>query len=159
MALAGISLGSNLGEREKKLRLGLELLQIEGLKIDRQSTVIETEPVGYQSTNRFLNQCVLVQTHLPAEELLLLLLRIEQKAGRVRNEGQISDRYLDLDLLFLEDRVVQTPTLCLPHPRLQERYFVLAPLREILPGWIHPVLGLSVEQMFEKLMHSNTVPY
>lgn len=102
--------------------------------VDRQSSFIETEPWGFQSANRFLNMCVRVLTCLSPEQVLAVTKQIERELGRTTKsvDGQYHDRPIDIDILMYDDLNIDLPDLKLPHPHMQERDFVMIPLREIL---------------------------
>jgi len=140
-----IALGSNLGERERNLQRALELLgSTEGLRITQRSSWHETAPVGGPpGQGDFLNGACEVMTTCTPEELLARCLEIEAALGRVRAELN-GPRSLDLDLLWFEGEVRDTSSLTLPHPRWEERAFVLAPLAELVPLQLLPRCGETV---------------
>lgn len=129
-----LSLGSNLGDREATMRRAIGLLNERAGSVDRQSSFIETEPWGFESTNKFLNMCVRLLTTLSPEQLLMATKQIERELGRTQKSvnGQYHDRPIDIDILMYDDLQLSTPDLTLPHPHMQERDFVMVPLREIL---------------------------
>lgn len=129
-----LSLGSNLGDREATMRRAIGLLNERAGSVDRQSSFIETDPWGFESTNKFLNMCVRLLTTLSPEQLLLATKQIERELGRTQKSvnGQYHDRPIDIDILMYDDLQLSTPDLTLPHPHMQEREFVMKPLREIL---------------------------
>ena len=133
-----IALGSNLGDRGRHLdRAVLEIDAIPGVRVTAVSDWIETEPVGGPAGSpRYLNGAVLVETRLGARELLDALLALERAHGRERVGGRDAPRTLDLDLLLLGDVAVDEPGLVVPHPRLEERLFVLEPLSRIAPDLV-----------------------
>jgi 2-amino-4-hydroxy-6-hydroxymethyldihydropteridine diphosphokinase len=146
LATAYLCLGSNLGEREANLRQALALLTLK-VKLQEVSSIYETEPVGLREQPLFLNLVCRVTTTSSPEELLLLVKDIESRMGRAAG-GQIdSPRPIDIDILFYDDKVVDTPNLVIPHPRLKDRAFVLIPLTEIAPDLIHPQLNKSISQL------------
>ena len=149
MAEALIALGSNVGDREGHLRFAVD--RIGGLgRVKAVSSWHETAPVGYLEQGMFLNGAVVLETEMAPEELMGALLRIEAERGRERRVAN-GPRTLDLDLLMYADRVMDVPGLTLPHPRMHERAFVLAPLAEVAPGAVHPVLKQSVKRLWEGL--------
>jgi 2-amino-4-hydroxy-6-hydroxymethyldihydropteridine diphosphokinase len=146
LAIAYLCLGSNLGEREASLRQALTLLSPK-VTVDAVSSIYETEPIGYREQPLFLNLVCRITTNLPPEELLHLAKEIETQMGRVPSDQINSPRPIDIDILFYEDKIMETQELTIPHPRLQDRAFVLIPLAEIAPGLVHPRLGKSISQL------------
>ena len=143
MARAFVGLGSNLGDQQGLIADAIELLgSEEGIEVVAVSTLRETDPVGYEDQPRFLNGVAELDTELPPRELLGRLLEIERRLGRVRGQGpRFGPRTIDLDLLLVGSVVLDEPGLTLPHPRLQERRFVLEPLAELDPGLEIPGRG------------------
>jgi len=131
-----LSLGSNLGDREDMLRRAITLIEERVGAVQRVSTFIETEPWGFQSKHPFLNAAVMVRTTLSPIECLDRTQQIERELGRKSKsrDGKYHDRPIDIDLLLYGDQTVSTPRLTIPHPLMQERDFVMIPLREILPS-------------------------
>jgi 2-amino-4-hydroxy-6-hydroxymethyldihydropteridine diphosphokinase len=141
---AYLGLGSNLGDREANLDRALELLS-QRMKIDRISSIYDTEPLGDTDQPRFLNIVCRVFTRLSPEGLLALAKGIESKMGRHGKSGQ--PRPIDIDILLYGDTIVETPGLVIPHPGMAERAFVLVPLAEIAPNLVHPVSGKKIKEM------------
>jgi 2-amino-4-hydroxy-6-hydroxymethyldihydropteridine diphosphokinase len=153
--LAAVALGSNLesrfGDREANLREAVRRIESLG-EVRAVSSFYDTEPVGYREQPRFLNGAMLLETELGPQELMRRLLGVERAMGRER-EGAVAKgpRVIDLDLLLYGDWVLWAEDLILPHPRMEERRFVLEPLAEIAPDWVHPVLGVTARELLDRL--------
>lgn len=145
-----LSLGSNLGDRERLLERALEKLAASGVRVLRVSSVYETEPVDRRSQPWFLNMVVEAETALLPRVLLMRIRRIELELGR-RRLGTKGPRPIDIDVLLYGDAVIRTPELTVPHPRMGERRFVLEPLAELVPQLRHPLNGRTVWQMLEAI--------
>lgn len=142
LRIAYVSLGANLGDRERSLRRALELLGArEGVRVVRVSSFRDTEPWGPVEQPTFVNAAAELETSLAPRELLDTLLAVEQDLGRVREGPRYGPRTIDLDLLLYGDAVVAEPGLELPHPRLHERRFALEPLAELDPSLVVPGRG------------------
>lgn len=151
MATVYIGLGSNMGDRERNLKLALERLGGRaGVRVARVSSFHETEPVGGPPQGKFLNAAAELETTLGPEGLLDELQAIENELGRTRTVHW-GPRTIDLDVLLYGDEVVQTQRLTVPHPLMHERVFVLGPLCEIAPGARHPALGETVRELLGRL--------
>lgn len=129
MTVAYVGLGSNLGDRESLIREAAELIGA-----TRLSTIIETEPWGYEQQPKFLNAVAEVDTPLTARAFLEQLLEVEGRLGRERPGRRWGPRTIDLDLLLYGDEELDEPGLVVPHPHLEERMFVLEPLAELVPS-------------------------
>jgi 2-amino-4-hydroxy-6-hydroxymethyldihydropteridine diphosphokinase len=151
MTRSYVGLGSNLGDREAQL-VGARaaLAATPGVSVVAASRLYETEPVG-PPQGRYLNAVVGLDSALAAHALLKRLLELEQAAGRRRGSERNAPRTLDLDLLLFGDACIETPELSLPHPRLHERAFVLAPLAEIAADVVHPRLHVRVRDLAERV--------
>ena len=151
---AFIALGSNMGDKTANLEQAIDKMRARGIHVLKESSVITTEPWGGVEQDSFANQVIEVETWLPAPILLNTLLSIESEMGRVR-EVHWGPRLIDLDLLFVEDQVIYTDDLILPHPYIAERLFVLESLQEIAPHFIHPVLGQPIRHLYRQLEKEN----
>lgn len=156
MATAHINIGSNLGDSRAQIGravAGIALLCREGT-VPRVSAFVESEPWGYSSVNSFLNVGIEIECDLPPVELLGCLMDVQNGicASSHRNDADgYVDRMIDVDLIYYDDRVMDTPELTLPHPRMHLRRFVLEPLVELAPHWVHPVLQLSADELLRRL--------
>jgi len=144
-----IALGSNLEDRELKLKTALEEIA-EVSQIKKRSNIIETEPVGYTNQGKFLNMAIEVETTLSPMELLIKPQEIEHKLGRVR-DIKYGPRTIDLDIIFYEDKIINQPHLQIPHPEMHKRDFVLTPLNELAPEKIHPKIKKSINTLKNEL--------
>lgn len=128
------SIGSNLGNRKRLVREAIALLNERVGEVERQSSLLETDPWGFESPNRFINACVCCVTTLAPRQLLAITQRIEREMGRTMKttDGHYHDRVIDIDILLYDDIHVNEPDLVIPHPHMRERAFVMEPLREIL---------------------------
>lgn len=149
---AYIGIGSNLGDRIRHWRTAIRAIsEIAGVTALRASSLYETAPVLPASGGWFLNGVVSLQTALAPRALLLELQRIERGMGRAEERAQGVDRSIDLDLLLMGSQVLDTPDIILPHPRLHQRRFVLVPLCELDPDLCHPILGVTMRQLLDRL--------
>ena len=128
-----LSLGSNLGHKEENIRKAIELIGLRVGLVVRQSSLISTEPWGFQSDNQFINAAVLCHTELSPREVLRATQKIEREMGRSHKSvgGHYSDRIIDIDILLYDELRVDEPDLQIPHPLMLKREFVMRPLREI----------------------------
>ena len=143
-------LGGNVGDRMDYLRRCVDLLRRDVGQVVAMSAVYESEPWGFDDTCWFLNQAVAVETELDPFALLKSIQTIEQTLGRVRTQDGYQARTMDIDILLYGNRVINTPELVIPHLRMTERMFVLAPMAELAPELVHPVLRCTMKCLRER---------
>ena len=129
-----LGLGTNLGNRKRNIREAIDKIGEQIGVVKRQSALYETKPWGYSSPNDFINACVLVLTAMAPRQVLEATQRIEQEMGRTLKSvnGEYHDRIIDIDILMIDDLVIDEPDFKIPHPLMEERDFVMTPLKEIL---------------------------
>ncbi|HEY5537173.1 MAG TPA: 2-amino-4-hydroxy-6-hydroxymethyldihydropteridine diphosphokinase [Acetobacterium sp.] len=148
---AFIGFGTNMGDKLKNIETALASLKaLDGVIILNQSTIIETEPWGYENQDVFLNGILEIKTFLPPRELMTQLLAIEEALKRERTIHW-GPRTLDLDIIFYDNWISDDPMVILPHPRAHERGFVLEPMAEIAPYFIHPVFRKSMSELLKEV--------
>ena len=150
-----IALGSNLpshyGSPERTLAATLTRMDEVGLKVEQTSRIYTSAPMPASDQPWYRNAVARVRTDLPPEALMALLHLVEADFGRMRSGTRDEARILDLDIIDYKGRVYSEDELVLPHPRIEERAFVLFPLREVAPNWKHPVSKFSIDQMIDAL--------
>lgn len=152
MAIVYLGLGTNIGNRRGNLVKAAALLAERVGDILALSGFMETEPWGFESENLFLNAAIKMETPLTPDELLSATQAIEREMGREKkSDGSYHDRVIDIDILLYDNRVIEHPGLIVPHPLMQERLFVMAPLAEIAPFERHPLLGQTFMELADSL--------
>ena len=144
-----IATGSNMGDRDNSLKSAIEQIGLSIGTVTNESPVYETEAWGYDGSP-YLNQVIEVKTDYEPHEVLELILEIEDKLGRDSRNGKYEDRIIDIDLLFYDLIKLVARDLVIPHPHLHERKFVLQPLADIAPTLVHPIIGLTVNQLLSE---------
>lgn len=145
-----LSIGSNLGDKEKNCFEAIDRLEKTGLIINKVSKIYITEPWGLKEQPDFANIAIEAFTLLSPFQLLHNLKKIEKNMGRQKTI-KYGPRIIDIDIIFYDDLILKSEELTIPHPLMHERYFVLKPLSEIAPNFVHPELKISVKNLLEKL--------
>ena len=151
-----IALGTNLGDRLANLRSAIQSMTPE-ITVLAESHVYETPPWGYEDQPAFLNMVIKAETGLEPESLLKYLKQLEAELGREQN-FRWGPRLIDLDILFYDELILNSPPLVIPHPRLHERGFVLVPLADVAADLIHPLLGERVWELLQRTDVSGIKP-
>ena len=153
MKMLYLALGANAGRREENIRRAIELIDERVGRIEGQSALYETVPLGFESEHLFLNAAVSCRTDLTPEKILDVTQEIERELGRRHKsvDGQYADRTIDIDLLWMEGVVMDEPRLTLPHPRIVERDFVLRPLCDIAPDLTLYPEGKRVKELLDNI--------
>ena len=140
--------GSNSAQKQKMIEEAIRRLSSKG-EVRLASSLYETEPWGFECEENFLNQVVVFETILTPHAFLAYCLETERQLGRIRhsNGPRYTSRPIDIDILFYDNLILDTPDLIVPHPRMCERNFVLTPLAEILPHLVHPVYQKTIEEL------------
>ncbi len=154
-----LGLGSNLGDRGENLDNAIDYIEERIGEVIATSAFYITEPVGFESTNQFLNAACRVETKLTPLEVLQATQWIEKKMGRdVKSQDQrYTDRIIDIDVLLYEDVILDSADLKLPHPHIQERTFVLFPLAEIAGEYMHPILHKTINQLKDAIVPPTSI--
>jgi 2-amino-4-hydroxy-6-hydroxymethyldihydropteridine diphosphokinase len=140
------SIGSNKGNRSQLINEAIDKIDISIGKVEQKSSIYETQSWGFKSNN-FFNVCLLIESSLSVESIFNKILKIEKDMGRLKSGNKYSDRCIDIDILFVEDIIVNSKNLIIPHPRLHLRKFVLTPMLDLAPDLIHPILNKSIKQL------------
>ena len=154
-----LGLGSNVGDSRFYLRRAIGLIEEHNLgKVIVKSSLYRTEPIGNPNQDWYLNVVAIVESEQSPGEMMMGLLEIEKKLGRKRERDKKNlPRTIDLDILLADDMIIQREQLIIPHPRMQERRFVLDPLAEIDPGLVHPLFKKTVRELLAEVRNSARV--
>lgn len=152
MELVFLALGSNLGNRRQLMDSAISMINERCGIVKETSPFYETEPVGFDSDNLFLNACISIQTTMDPLELLTETQKIETELGRIRHDdGVYHSRTLDIDIIIYGNLIINEESLCIPHANFRERDFVLRPLNDIAPDLNDPVTKKSIQELLESL--------
>ena len=146
MSKVYFSIGSNKGNRSGLINEAIDKIDIIIGKVMLKSSIYDTKSWGFNSNN-FYNICILVESELTPDLILNKILTIEKDMGRLKKTDQYSDRFIDIDILFFDNMIINSKSLEIPHPRIQLRKFVLTPMLELTPDLIHPILKKSIRQL------------
>ncbi len=145
-----IALGSNIGEPIKNIKNAIALLNDGGVKLIKSSSFYHTEPYGVKDQPDFVNSVIIAETTLSLKELFNLIKKIEKNMGRKKNI-KYGPRVIDIDIIFYENLIYEDANIIIPHPKMVERSFVLYPLEEIDPLFLHPLLKETISQLKNNL--------
>ena len=149
-------IGGNMGERMANLAAARNRINIDCGRITAFSSIYETEAWGYKEQPAFLNQALAIETSLEAEKFMEEILKIEMALGRKR-EIPLGPRIIDIDIIYFNDEIINSSNLTIPHPSMAQRKFVLMPLTEIAPAFIHPILLKTNEVLLKESGDSSVV--
>ncbi|MDC3104829.1 2-amino-4-hydroxy-6-hydroxymethyldihydropteridine diphosphokinase [bacterium] len=151
-----LQLGSNIGDRLDNLDQSIKIITERIGNVLEKSSVYESTPWGVVNQRNFLNQVIFVKSNFDPYTILDLVLQIEKDMGRIRIE-KWGERIIDIDILFIDDLIIESENLCIPHEFIAKRKFVLQPMCEIAPGFIHPKLNKTISQLLEECIDDKKV--
>jgi 2-amino-4-hydroxy-6-hydroxymethyldihydropteridine diphosphokinase len=152
-----LGIGGNTGNKHENFDKVYTFIKNELGDIIKRSSVYETPPWGFESEENFWNQVIIVETQFSPEKLLKNIAQIENRFGRERVKGKYTSREMDIDILYFDDLIMNIEKLTIPHPQISNRLFVLLPLAEIAPEFVHPLLRLNSSQMLKNCSDSSTI--
>ena len=151
-----LQLGSNIGDRLDNLDQSIKIITERIGNVLEKSSVYESTPWGVENQRNFLNQVIFVESNFDPYTILDLVLQIEKDMGRIRIE-KWGERIIDIDILFIDDLIIESENLCIPHEFIAKRKFVLQPMCEIAPAFIHPKLNKTISQLLEECIDDEKV--
>ena len=157
MAQVYFSTGSNQGDRLNSLVQAAKLIDSLIGKVTQYSPVVESEPWGFEAETTFYNQVLMVETQQTPQQILIQILEIETRLGRKRSGKEYSSRVIDIDILFYDEKEVNEPNLVIPHPHLHKRKFVLEPLADIAPDFVHPVFQTTISELLSQILDASPI--
>lgn len=141
-------LGGNQGDIEDNFNIAEKKIELQIGHIINQSSLYESKAWGFEAENNFLNKVIICESELESSEILYNCLKIESELGRIRlDTNNYTSRTIDIDILFINNKIIKTPDSIVPHPRLQLRNFTLMPLCEVMPDFIHPIEQKTCKQL------------
>ncbi len=152
-----LSLGSNRGNRQEYLQTAVSALEKKAGKVLKASHIYETEPWKMNDGTNFLNQVILLETSLDTQQIMDLIIETETSLGRIRSTSGYEPRTMDIDILFFNEKAITSPSVTVPHPLISERRFILEPLCELAPNYIHPLLKKSLKQLLADCPDKHTI--
>ena len=152
-----LSLGSNRGNRQEYLQTALSFLEKRGGKVLKASHIYETQPWKMTDDTNFLNQVIWLETNLDASQMMELIIETETSMGRIRAKSGYEPRTIDIDILFFNEDILNSPSLTIPHPLIAQRRFILEPLSELAPDYIHPLLKKTIKQLLSDCPDSHSI--
>ncbi len=152
-----LGIGGNIGNKADNFNKVYTFIKNELGEIIKSSSVYESPPWGFSADENFWNQVLVLETGFLPLDILQKVTEIENQFGREREIGKYNSREMDIDILYFDDLIIETEKLTIPHPRIQQRRFVLVPLNEIAPNFMHPKLRLTSFQMLEKCKDESVI--
>ena len=152
-----LEIGGNIGNKHDNFNKVYKFIKNELGKIIKKSSIYETPPWGFDAKDNFWNQVLLIETEFSPVELLQKIAEIENWFGRKRESGKYNSRQMDIDILYFDELVTETENLTIPHPQIQNRRFVLVPLVDIAPEFVHPLLGMNSLLLLENCPDSSLI--
>ena len=150
MAKVIFSIGTNMGNRQENLGKSIDKIE-DFFNLKKISSTYSSEPIGFFTDKSFYNIATLIETKLRPEEVLSITKKIELDMGR-QMKGIMSDRIIDIDIVFYDDEIIEKPNLIIPHPRAALRRFVIEPAAEIEPNYLHPLLNITLSNLLNDLL-------
>jgi len=150
MAKVIFSIGTNMGHRQENLGKSIDKIE-DFFNLKKISSTYSSEPIGFLTDKSFYNIATLIETKLRPEEVLSITKKIELDMGR-QMKGIMSDRIIDIDIVFYDDEIIEKPNLIIPHPRAALRRFVIEPAAEIEPNYLHPLLNITLSNLLNDLL-------
>ena len=151
MSKTYIGIGGNIGNKEENIRTAINFISKDIAVPEKISNLYLSEPWGFKSEHNFLNCVISIKTNLSPEELLSKTINIENQMKRLRTtSNSYEDRTIDIDLLFIDNKIVDTEKIKIPHPKIQDRKFVLLPMNDIAPDFIHPLNNKTISDLLNE---------